>query len=103
MKLIDADALREYLHVKEECDEDCVYYNKDCGCIDITLRDICEAIDEIPTIDAEPMKRGKWTTERTLEHDGEWYCSVCEYTPVVFEDRQYCPNCGAKMWEVEDE
>ena len=45
--------------------------------------------------DAE--RRGRWTTERTMEHDGEWYCSVCGYEPIVYEATNYCPNCGARM------
>lgn len=41
---------------------------------------------------------GKWTTERTQEHDGEWYCSKCGYEPVVMsDDMKYCPGCGRKM------
>lgn len=42
-------------------------------------------------------KEGHWTTKRTLQHDGEWYCDVCDYEPTVFEDTPFCPNCGAKM------
>jgi len=42
-------------------------------------------------------RRGRWTTERTMEHDGEWYCSVCGYEPTVYEASNYCPNCGARM------
>ena len=41
---------------------------------------------------------GKWTTERTQEHDGEWYCSECGYEPIVMsDDMKYCPGCGRKM------
>ena len=43
------------------------------------------------------QKTGHWTTKRTLQHDGEWYCDQCEYEPTVFEDTPFCPNCGAKM------
>lgn len=48
------------------------------------------------------LRRGKWTTHRTRIHDGEWYCSVCDYEPTVFEGTKYCPNCGARM-DLEDE
>lgn len=41
---------------------------------------------------------GEWTTKRTQEHDGEWYCSECGYEPVVMtDDMKYCPGCGRKM------
>ena len=44
-----------------------------------------------------PDNAGKWTTERTQEHDGEWYCSECGYEPVVMsDDMKYCPGCGEK-------
>ena len=42
-------------------------------------------------------KHGKWTTHRTQQHDGEWYCDQCDYEPTVFEATSYCPNCGAMM------
>ena len=51
-------------------------------------------------------KQGEWITKRTWNHDGELYCSVCDYdAPTEGDYRQvktnYCPNCGAKM-EVQD-
>lgn len=45
----------------------------------------------------EHEKTGHWTTKRTIQHDGEWYCDRCDYEPTVFEDTPFCPNCGAKM------
>ena len=47
---------------------------------------------------AQEQKRGRWTTERTSDHDGEWYCSACGYDPIVMtDDMKFCPGCGAKM------
>lgn len=43
------------------------------------------------------QKTGQWTTKRTQEHDGEWYCDQCGYEPIVFENTPYCPSCGARM------
>ena len=54
-------------------------------------------IEDLPAVDAVPIVYGEWTTKRTWMHDGEWYCSVCDYEPVVFMESSYCPNCGAKM------
>lgn len=42
-------------------------------------------------------KSGDWTTKRTQEHDGEWYCDQCGYEPIGFDTFKYCPQCGAKM------
>lgn len=68
--------------------------------LSVTGMSVSVLIDEQPTIEAEPVRHGKWMTHRTRIHDGEWYCSVCDYEPTVFEGTKYCPNCGAKM-EVE--
>ena len=50
--------------------------------------------------DGEP-KRGEWITTKTWNHDGEPYCSNCDFAP--YDDRDaldFCPNCGAKMGET---
>lgn len=57
------------------------------------LNGVCNKLRELPSAE----RRGRWTTERTMEHDGEWYCSVCGYEPTVYEASNYCPNCGARM------
>ena len=44
------------------------------------------------------QKHGQWTTHRTQQHHGEWYCDQCGYEPTVFEATPYCPNCGAIMF-----
>ena len=70
-------------------------------------------VDEAPTIDAEPVRHGKWT-ECEYENGINFHrCSVCGQLDMyqgIFTDsgdrgfifyykRQYCPNCGAKMDE----
>jgi len=56
------------------------------------------AIEALETQDVPEENVGKWTTERTQEHDGEWYCSECGYEPIVMsDDMKYCPGCGRKM------
>ncbi len=53
-----------------------------------------EEIDKMPTIDVEPVKRGKWVTNRI----GMFECTSCK--KMVFERSrlwQYCPYCGALM------
>ena len=88
MRLIDADELkRKYAG----------WYNiagkeRSIRCVET------KEIDWMPTIDAAPVVHGKWTTKRTQKHDGEWYCAVCDYEPIVMTaDMKYCPNCGARM------
>ena len=67
----------------------------------ITLQSI---IDKMPTVDAEPIKHGHWINhfDDLFPEDSSVECSVChEYEGIMANDN-YCPNCGAKMDEVED-
>ena len=55
---------------------------------------------EAPTIDAAPMRHGRWVS---VPHKLARICSVCNRDePYKFADidadvYDYCPNCGAKM------
>ena len=93
-RLIDADALRIVFTEKGS--------ERVCGV------ELCKAIifriDEMPTVDAVPVRHGKFIgTEYDGYADGspvyyEWKCSECG---CIFEDDEptykYCPNCGARM------
>lgn len=79
-RLIDADALKEYV-----------------GRVQLNSREkIFNLIDAQPTIDAVPVKHGKWT-----HYKDEHTCSKCGETVTGGwdEDYDYCPNCGARMDE----
>ena len=66
-------------------------------------------VDDAPTIDAEPVRHGKWIEINTesgifLDYD-EVKCSECgfvEYFNKGWARFKYCPTCGAKMDEVEE-
>ena len=45
-----------------------------------------------PTVEAEPVKHGKWLDNR---HTDTAVCSVCG--AVYGDETSYCPKCGAKM------
>ena len=68
---------------------------------------------EIPTVDAVPVKHGRWVMDEE-PHDGDVRCSVCLIAIDQMHERNhgllnvltggkwntfyhYCPNCGAKM------
>ena len=51
---------------------------------------------EEPTTDAEPVKHGRW-----IWLDGV-RCSICNHKLQTSGLPSYCPNCGAKMDEVEE-
>jgi len=75
------------------------------GVYSIIICSCARAIERIPTADVRPVVKAHWTDHRTIEHDGEWYCSACgkEITIYMGADRKdryaYCPNCGADMRE----
>ena len=62
--------------------------------------------DRIMTEDVAPVRRGRWKHERLPSTSGGSYavirCSVCEYQYPMTETN-YCPNCGAKMDEEEND
>lgn len=104
MRLIDADALKQVIGSHTYPVQD--YYNsRDYGMF--WTGGIEKAIDEAPTIDAEPVRHGKWLHPE--EEDEEYHtvscsCSVCGWKFNLYEDdidgAPYCAVCGAKMEPV---
>lgn len=62
-------------------------------------------LDSQPTVDAVPVKHGKWCEGTECYSDDFIVCSVCgEAFNVMDNDTyrfDYCPHCGARM--VEDD
>ena len=112
-RLIDANALKDYFQIggDETSCEGCEHL-KARGCYEERLlSDFCSAIDEQPTIDAEPVRHGKWITCTSSEH---WKCSECGCRAGYWFNEEnsgidswemdfsewlsdYCPCCGARM------
>ena len=80
MRLINADELMELY--------DC------CDGLSVPIAVVQQNIKDATTIDAEPVRHGRWIDAR--EYCGDYMCSNCEalYGTNKFN---YCPNCGAKM------
>lgn len=60
-------------------------------------------IDQMPTIEAEPVRHGRW-----IVRGQEIYCSECNeeslYNPFgASKFSRFCPNCGADMQEVSED
>ena len=55
-------------------------------------------IESAPTVDAEPVRYGKW-----LDADDGigCTCSICGYD--AWADTPFCPNCGARMDESKEQ
>jgi hypothetical protein len=102
MRLIDGDALKEKLPN--------TYHNGFENCRECRLlerEEVNAYIDRMPTIDAAPVKHGRWVMMDGMKPP-EWHhhhqCSVCEsYAPMKppYGGREefppFCPACGAKM------
>lgn len=60
---------------------------------------IAEAIEAMPTVDAEPVRHGKWQpmNERNEIYGDVYMCDNCGHGFVICENFHYCPKCGAKM------
>lgn len=96
MRLIDADALREELDSILNWNTN----NEYNMCSDTMV-----VIDNAPTIEAEPVRHGRW-----IEKETSIQCSNCgkEYNDEIRcmcygEDAElnHCPKCGATMNEKE--
>lgn len=90
VRMIDADALKAAF---EEKSSEAV-----CGV------ELCKAIifriNKEPTIDAVPVRHGKWIHEVRYTIDSlhsyqQYRCSECGMTYIT--NTKYCPNCGADM------
>lgn len=98
-RLIDADAIEfPDANYWEETHEDEDYgYGMGVG-------DCIEIIEKMPTIDAEPVRHGKWLDDGQYDNffpHHEWRCSECGEHVLEIGDPwfKYCPNCGARMDE----
>lgn len=104
MRLINADALKHVIYDHAYLVQD---FCKTIGYGMFWIGGIEKAIDNAPTIDAVPVRHGKWLHP---EEDDEDYgsvscsCSVCGWKFYLYEDdidgTPYCPMCGAKMEPV---
>ena len=100
-RLIDANALIDWLTkatgFRTNCD--------DCTSIDCLDCIIEEAIKNAPTIETKPVVHGWWISKNNHGYEWIFVCSNCGYVDgYPFNDRHnYCPSCGAKMDEKEND
>jgi hypothetical protein len=84
MRLIDADALKETV---ANTMAKTIIYSINEGV------DVLKMIDATPTIDAEPVRYGRWVRSP----NGLYTCSECGVNDL-FGLSSNCPNCRAKMY-----
>ncbi len=62
---------------------------------------LTKRVQDIPSVNPQP-KTGHWITTKTFMHNGEFYCDKCKCESPKNEKWDYCPNCGAKMFEPQE-
>lgn len=71
-----------------------------------TREDIADLIANAPTVDAVPVKHGRWeyriVGDAPIFMTNRWYCSSCGKWQT-YGRTKFCPECGAKMDEVKDD
>ena len=102
MRLIDADAFK--IEFCEKCNNvscDAPLTNTDCFTMYM--------LDNTPTIEAEPVRHGRWVIEGKEYRSMTVSCTSCDYVrhiygwglPSLKRDLKvnylYCNKCGAKM------
>lgn len=68
--------------------------------IAIGMNFVRNVINELPTIDAEPVRHGWWVQGNIRPKSYFRLCSVCKKLAYFCGEGcsyKYCPNCGAKM------
>lgn len=96
-RLIDWDEVLKWMHRQKETTEQ--------WSMRIAIENY---VDEMPTIDAAPVRHGRWIDEGrygvNFPHH-VWQCSECgdQVTEIDTPWYRYCPNCGAKMDGKEDD
>ena len=95
MRMIDADeVMRDAEHIS-------AFRNNLAG-----LSDLAIALSGGHTIEAEPVKHGRWeeveywkARRGRCTHYTAKRCSVCKRDVKKRSRHRFCPNCGAKMSE----
>lgn len=102
-RLIDANALIEK-----------AYWHGEHPTVDRLFAEGVDAVDvsdieEAPTIEAEPVRHGRWIEPQRLYYGAKQYeCSLC-YSDIFWKKHSitdkypHCPNCGCLMDGGNDE
>lgn len=101
MRLIDADALKTVHGMGDDCAEcDKEERKKSTKCEydrNFTKMDFCGWLEDAPTVDAVPVRRGKWILQgdRRKTLYGWYFCSECG--ACIGGKTNFCSECGADM------
>ena len=97
MRLIDGDALIEKFNKKVDMEERII----DARTAErfATFCALADAVEEMPTADAEVVVHGTWEAKGYVCGESEFECSVCHETEwrTSISRFRWCPFCGARM------
>ena len=67
--------------------------------------DTQHALEMVPTVDAVPVRHGRWIrhVDDLFPAESTQECDQCHEEQPLTCDDNYCPNCGAKMNEEDNE
>ena len=102
--LIDADALKKAM---DGYWGRCQRIRKPRNGETAVFLDIKAIVEDRPTIDAVPVRHGKWLDDGQYDNffpHHEWRCSECgeHVLEIGVPWFNYCPHCGARMDEERD-
>lgn len=101
MRLIDADALEQSLTEKGDDYKVSMFAtSNECNIARIVAFECAEEVKNAPTIEAEPVRHGKWVL-----CEGFMICCECGASPADWEAKPnnplglppFCHSCGLKM------
>ena len=75
------------------------YANEFCEC-EYAIMPLKGALEDLPSADVRPVKRGKWELKRYGPWASRLKCSECGTLFDIATDSaawNFCPNCGADM------
>lgn len=104
MRLIDADWLEGLLLAHEQ---NARSIEKSGKKVSFTyadgIRTVYADVGLCPTVDAKPVRHGRWIEQDGFDGDEYYDCSLCGNSWTIIDGTpqdngmNYCPNCGAKM------
>ena len=99
MRLIDGDAFRDLMQRLAYDD-----WNQEASTSWAdAFRECAQIVDAVPSVDAEPVRHGRWIAVKADEDDYKRICSCCgEEAPFDESEDVYllyphCPWCGASL------
>lgn len=95
MRLIDADELIKNLQEMADLE-----WNQQVGSSK-GIEDAIDVIENFPTVEDRPT--GKWESPFPVGDITYHKCSNCHISTQLILITNYCPNCGARMEESDDE